>query len=102
RRGEQRLRNGHPWIYRSDVARVEAAAGDTVHVRHGPDNPQGPALFSDRSEIALRMFSRGSEAPTLDTWRQRLRHAFAFRAALGIGATAFRRVHRRGSLLISP
>ena len=32
KRGDQRLRNGHPWIYKSDIARVEAAAGDTVQV----------------------------------------------------------------------
>ena len=32
-RGEERLRGGHPWIYRADVADVRAAAGDIVQVR---------------------------------------------------------------------
>jgi hypothetical protein len=31
-RGEQRVRGGHPWIYRSDVVDVDAAAGDIVQV----------------------------------------------------------------------
>jgi 23S rRNA (cytosine1962-C5)-methyltransferase len=101
RRGDQRLRNGHPWIYKSDVARVEAAAGDMVQVLDSRGHPAGHALFSDRSEIALRMFSRGPEAPTLDTWRGRLRQAFAFRDALEIDASAFRLVHGEADLLPS-
>ncbi|HEU4893579.1 MAG TPA: class I SAM-dependent rRNA methyltransferase [Vicinamibacterales bacterium] len=101
RRGDQRLRNGHPWIYKSDVARVEAAAGGMVQVLDSRGHPAGHALFSDRSEIALRMFSRGQEAPTLDTWRGRLRQAFAFRDALEIDASAFRLVHGEADLLPS-
>ena len=101
RRGDQRLRNGHPWIYKSDVARVAAAAGDMVQVRDSRGHPAGHALFSDRSEIALRMFQRGPEAPTLDTWRERLRQAFAFRDALEIDASAFRLVHGEADLLPS-
>ena len=101
KRGEQRLRNGHPWIYKSDIARVEAEAGDMVQVLDARGHRSGHALFSDRSEIALRMFSREPEASTLDTWRERLRRAFAFRSALGIDATAFRLVHGEADLLPS-
>jgi 23S rRNA (cytosine1962-C5)-methyltransferase len=39
KRGEQRLRNGHPWIYKSDIARVEAEAGDMVQVLDGRGHP---------------------------------------------------------------
>ena len=31
-KGEERLRAGHPWIYRSDVLKVHAAPGDVVSV----------------------------------------------------------------------
>ena len=79
KRGDQRLRNGHPWIYKSDIGRVEAAGGEIVAVIDSRGQRVGHALFSDRSEIALRMFSRGPEPPTLDTWRDRLRQAMAFR-----------------------
>jgi 23S rRNA (cytosine1962-C5)-methyltransferase len=101
RRGDQRLRNGHPWIYKSDLARIDAAAGDTVQVIDSRGHQAGFALFSDRSEIALRMFSRGAEPPALDTWRVRLRQAFAFREALEIDATAYRLVHGEADLLPS-
>ena len=39
-RGVERLRGGHPWIYRSDVAEARASAGEVVAVvdgRIGPD-----------------------------------------------------------------
>ena len=101
RRGEERLRNGHPWIYRSDVAGVEAAPGDVVQVTDSRDRPLGFALYSDRSEITLRLFSRGAEAPTPDTWRARMAAAIGFREQLAIDATAFRLIHGEADLLPS-
>src|SRR5438128_125312 len=56
-RGEQRLMNGHPWIYRADVGAVGAAAGDCVIVRNGRGRTLGRALYSDRSQIAIRMLT---------------------------------------------
>src|SRR6185295_20040394 len=58
-RGEERLRGGHPWIYRGDVADVRARAGDIVLVRGPRARALGHALYSDRSQIALRMLAYG-------------------------------------------
>lgn len=93
RRGEDRLRAGHPWIYRSDVAEVHAEGGEMVRVLAADGRVLGYALYSDRSEISLRLFSREAEAPTAETWRARLRAAIAYRQLLDIDATAFRLVH---------
>jgi 23S rRNA (cytosine1962-C5)-methyltransferase len=101
RRGEERLRQGHPWIYRSDVTAASAGAGATVRVLDGRGRVLGHALFSDRSEIALRLLSRGHEAPGLDLWRARLQQAFAFRQALDIDASAYRLVHGEADLMPS-
>jgi 23S rRNA (cytosine1962-C5)-methyltransferase len=99
RRGEERIRNGHPWVYRSDVTGTDAAPGDVVRVADHRGRVLGHALYSDRSEITLRMFSRGPDPPTLATWRDRLEQAIAFRGRLTIDATAFRLVHGEGDLL---
>jgi 23S rRNA (cytosine1962-C5)-methyltransferase len=99
RRGEERIRRGHPWIYKSDVTRIDAAGGTIVRVLDGRERTLGYALYSDRSEIALRMFTRGSEAPDLGTWRARLEQALAFRHTLRIDATAYRLVHGEADLL---
>ena len=106
-RGEGRLRGGHPWIYRSDIADVRAQAGDVVLVRGPRARVVGHALYSDRSQIALRMLASGSaDSEDVDQWadaliRRRLDAAVAFRGALGIDATAYRLVHGEADLLPS-
>src|SRR5207248_1214275 len=61
-RGEERVRSGHPWIYRTDVGDVHAEAGDRVLVRNARGRTLGHALFSDRSQIAIRMLAYGDQA----------------------------------------
>jgi 23S rRNA (cytosine1962-C5)-methyltransferase len=100
-RGEDRIRSGHPWVYRSDVVEVHAAGGDTVRVLSARGRPLGYALYSDRSEIAIRMLTRQNEAPGIETWRARIASAAAYRASLNIDATAYRLVHAEGDRLPS-
>jgi 23S rRNA (cytosine1962-C5)-methyltransferase len=100
-RGEDRSRTGHPWIYKSDVVKVEASGGDTVTVVGPRGRPLGQALFSDRSEIALRMMTRAPETADPALWRSRLEQAIRFRETLGIDATAYRLVHGEADRLPS-
>jgi 23S rRNA (cytosine1962-C5)-methyltransferase len=100
-RGEERLRSGHPWIYRTDVADARASAGDIVEVRGPRGRTLGSALYSDRSQITLRMLSYGNEAADEALIRRRIEAAIAFRATLSIDATAYRVVHGEADLLPS-
>lgn len=100
RRGEDRIRSGHPWIYRSDVAEARAASGDVVQVA-SRGRAVGRALYSGRSEIALRMLTRSADPIDPAFWRGRLAEAIRYRAALGIDATAYRLVHGEADLLPS-
>jgi 23S rRNA (cytosine1962-C5)-methyltransferase len=100
-RGEQRLRGGHPWIYRTDVADVRGAGGDIVQVRSPRGQLVGSALFSDRSQITLRMLTHGEQPADAALVRQRLEAALAFRQSLAIDATAYRLVHGEADLLPS-
>jgi len=100
-RGEQRLRSGHPWIYRSDVGDVHAAAGDRVAVRNARGRTLGYALYSDRSQIALRMLSYGERVADDSLLAQRIEAAIEFRGALRIDATAYRLIHGEADLLPS-
>jgi 23S rRNA (cytosine1962-C5)-methyltransferase len=102
-RGEDRVRSGHPWIYKSDVRGVDqdASAGAVVRVLGAKDRPLGHALFSDRSQIVLRMVSKGDAAVDEAFWRARLAAAIAFRAALAPDATAYRLIHGEADLLPS-
>jgi 23S rRNA (cytosine1962-C5)-methyltransferase len=100
-RGEERVRSGHPWIYRTDVSDAKAQPGDRVLVRGPRGRTLGYALFSDRSQITLRMLTYG-DAPADDALiRARLEAAIAFRGVLDIDATAYRVVHGEADLLPS-
>src|SRR4026207_1400065 len=105
-RGEDRVRAGPPWVSRSDVADVlDPSPGAIVEVR-GPRNRMlGHALFSDQSQITIRMISRAGspdEVPNDDAFRgARPGSAIRFRDTLQINATAFRLVHGEADLLPS-
>ncbi len=101
RRGEERVQLGHPWIYRSDVVRTDAAPGDTVGVVGPRGRLLGRALYSSRSEIALRLLTRGDGSADLETWRARIRQAVAYRQSLRIDATAYRLIHGEADLMPS-
>ena len=100
-RAEERIALGHLWIYRSDLVRPEAAAGDTVRVLGARGRVLGHAIYSNRSEIALRLLTRGERAADLDIWRSRISQAVAYRQSLQIDATAYRLIHAEGDLLPS-
>jgi 23S rRNA (cytosine1962-C5)-methyltransferase len=100
-RGEERVRSGHPWIYKSDVAKIDAHGGDIVRVIGTRGRTLGHALFSDRSEIALRFITH--EAAPVDgrLWQRRLSQAVQFRDGLDLNADAYRLVHGEADLLPS-
>jgi 23S rRNA (cytosine1962-C5)-methyltransferase len=105
RKGAERARAGHLWIYRSDLVDagegVIAAAGAPVHVRDERGRFVGCALYSDRSQIALRLLTWREELIDRDWWRERLRSAIARRAGLERDADAFRLVYAEGDALPS-
>ena len=100
-RGEQRVRVGHPWIYRTDVVEVDAAGGDLVQVVGPRHRVIGYALFSDRSQIAIRMLSRGEPSVDEALVRRRLEAALKYRESLRLDASAYRLVHGEADLLPS-
>jgi 23S rRNA (cytosine1962-C5)-methyltransferase len=100
-RAELRIEAGHLWIYKSDVIEVHAEPGDIVAVVGARGRTIGRALFSDRSQITLRLLSHGADQVDEAFWRGRLEQAIGYRATLPIDATAFRLVHAEGDLLPS-
>ena len=93
RRAVERVRAGHPWIYRSDVVSSNAGPGDLVHVAGERGRPVGWALWSSASQISLRFVSTDDEVDESTFWRERIRLAMAYRETLAISGTASRLVH---------
>jgi 23S rRNA (cytosine1962-C5)-methyltransferase len=74
------LASGHPWVYRDDVAGIEAEPGDMVAVVDPQGTVLGHALFSAVSRIALRFVTRDKERPGPGFWAERIRRAIDVRA----------------------
>jgi 23S rRNA (cytosine1962-C5)-methyltransferase len=100
-RGEERIRNGHLWIYRTDIVNSNAAPGDVVRVVAQGGRFLARALFSDQSQITLRVVTQRDAPVDTEFWRARLTQALSFRDSLGIDATAYRLVHGEGDLIPS-
>ena len=101
RKGVDRVRAGHPWIYRSDVTDFHADRGDVVDVRDGRGALLGRALSSNESQITLRMLTRDATVVDRAFWRERLAMAIGVRERLRLDATAMRLVHGEADLLPS-
>ena len=100
-RGEERIQNGHFWVYRSDVGDGRAEPGAVVRVAAPNGRFLARAFYSDRSQITLRILTRHDVPIDHTFWRSRLEQAISFRKGLGIDATAYRLVHGEGDLIPS-
>ena len=102
KRGADRLRQGHLWIYRSDVLEAaDASGGSVVSIKDQKGNFVGQALFSDSSEITLRLLTQTDEPVDREWWRRRLQTALARRSAISEDTNAYRIVYSEGDLLPS-
>ena len=100
KKGADRVRNSHLWIYRSDVVDVDAAGGSIVLVKDERGNFIGQALFSDSSQITLRFLTVSNEEIDRAWWRQRIREAAA-RRNIPPDTNAYRLIYSEGDLLPS-
>lgn len=82
-RAAKRLRDGHVWIYTSDVLNdAGAQPGALVHVVGPKEKILGSAIYSSSSQIKLRLLGRealGSEDELLHLVTQRLGEAISYR-----------------------
>jgi 23S rRNA (cytosine1962-C5)-methyltransferase len=79
-RGASRLRNGHVWVYRSDIVSTDGASpGSVVTVTDHRGKLMGTAFYSSTSQIAIRLISQDAvpDVPTLV--RQRIAEAIDYR-----------------------
>jgi 23S rRNA (cytosine1962-C5)-methyltransferase len=100
KKGADRVRNGHLWIYSSDVVDYEVEGGSVVSVTDERGNFIGKALYSDASQIALRFLTQSNEEIDRGWWQRRIREA-ARRRSVPPDTNAYRVVYSDGDLLPS-
>src|SRR5882672_173313 len=99
-RGVARLKGGHVWVYRSDVvAAAGVPAGALVHVIDARGKFLGTALYSNSSQIALRMISHDPVADLPALVRERIRAAISYRERIVADSNAYRVVFSEADFL---
>jgi 23S rRNA (cytosine1962-C5)-methyltransferase len=100
KRGVERIRSGHVWIYRSDILETaEAEAGSIVRVRDERGTVLATAFYSSQSQIALRLLAKGEVTVDETFLEGRIAAADNFRARLGVDPQLSRRIYSEGDLL---
>ena len=101
-RGARRIRDGHLWVYRSDVINAASLKGGAItRVVDQGNNFVGQAFYSDASEIALRFLTTREEEIDREWWRGKIRVCAARRAAIARDTNAYRLIYSEGDLLPS-
>jgi 23S rRNA (cytosine1962-C5)-methyltransferase len=102
RRGADRIRSGHVWIYRSDVADpVSAEPGAVVRVIDQQRRFWGQAFYSSESQIALRLVTHQERPFDRAFLSARIAAASEYRKVVAPSAQAYRVVASEGDLLPS-
>ncbi|TAM80062.1 MAG: class I SAM-dependent rRNA methyltransferase [Acidobacteria bacterium] len=101
-RGIERIFAGHPWIYRSDVsASANIEPGSVVSIQDRRKRFLGQALYSNKSQIALRFLTREKHAIDRAFLAGRIQAAADYRGQVVKESEAFRLVASEGDLLPS-
>jgi 23S rRNA (cytosine1962-C5)-methyltransferase len=99
-RGASRLKDGHVWVYRSDIVSADSAPpGSLVSVVDHRGQPLGSALYSSSSQIAIRLVSHELVADFPALLRQRIAAAIAYREPLIRDTNAYRIVFSEADFL---
>ena len=111
RRGADRLKAGHPWVYRSDIVEAMDVSPSAVVLvqelsdknvrptRARPPRILGSALYSSASEIAVRMISPKPIDDLAQLVRERIRAAIAYRERFVQDTNAYRVIFSEGDFL---
>jgi 23S rRNA (cytosine1962-C5)-methyltransferase len=99
-RGASRLKAGHVWVYRSDIASADGIPpGAIVSVHDHRGKLLGTALYSSTSQIAIRMLSHEPVADLPALLRQRIADALAYRDRFVRDTDACRLIFSEGDFL---
>ena len=99
-RGSGRLRNGHIWVYRSDIVSSDGVPpGAVVDVADERGKFLGTALYSSASQIAIRMVSTGKVEDLAGLVRKRIQAAIAYREQVVGETDAYRLIFSEADFL---
>lgn len=100
RRGAERLKSGHVWVYRSDIVSADGVApGALIKVADERGKFLASALYSTASQIAVRVLSREAVTDLQALLRQRIADALAYRERVVQNTDAYRLIFSEADFL---
>jgi 23S rRNA (cytosine1962-C5)-methyltransferase len=99
KRGADRIRRGHVWVYQSDLLNKDAAPGSIVSVEDERGVMVGKAFYSSKSQIAIRFLARGNVPINKQFFRSRFDLADRLREQVRVDPLLSRRVFSEGDFL---
>ena len=98
-KGSARLKAGHRWVYRSDIAADNVPPGALVRVTDLRGKFLGTALYSSSSQIAIRMIADEPVKDLPALIARRIRSAIAYRKRFVADTDAYRVVFSEADFL---
>jgi len=99
-RGAKRIKDGHVWVYRSDIVAADGVApGAVVQVSDERGKFLGTAFYSTASQIAIRMISGEMVKDVNELLRERVRAAVEYRQRFVSDTDAYRVVFSEADFL---
>ncbi|MGB9698259.1 MAG: class I SAM-dependent rRNA methyltransferase [Thermodesulfobacteriota bacterium] len=78
-------RQGHPWVYRDDLEKIEDAfPGNIVILEDKKGRFLAQGFYSSQSKIAFRLITRSTEQINAQFWKRRIQEAYLFRQKRGV------------------
>jgi 23S rRNA (cytosine1962-C5)-methyltransferase len=100
RKGADRVANGHPWIFASDVTdHGDSQSGEAVRVIDPRGQLVGVAHYSSTSQITLRLLANRAVPVDREFFRRRLAQAMAHRERVVENSSAYRLVFSEADLM---
>ena len=100
KRGVDRIRSGHLWVYRSDILdSSNAKPGGVVRLRDERGSVVAKAFYSSKSQIALRVVAKGDINVDDGFLCARIEAADHLRSRLGVDSQLSRRIYSEGDLI---
>src|SRR5215813_3022267 len=99
KRGADRIRRGHVWVYHSDLINKDAAPGSIVSVEDERGVIVGKAFYSSKSQIAIRFLARGNVPINKQFFQDRFHLADRLRDRLRVDPLLSRRIYSEGDFL---
>jgi 23S rRNA (cytosine1962-C5)-methyltransferase len=100
RKGANRVKDGHVWIYRSDIVSADGIApGALAGVADEREKFLGSALYSSASQIAVRMISKDAVKDLDSLLRKRIQEAIAYRERIVRDTDAYRIIFSEADFL---